>query len=278
MVATAEQELSPITKGFVGKGPRSRPSSARPQSSSASGDQQQQQQQLPVDLEAGPEGSTGGHNNASGGHSHHSGGSGAVSSGGSGGGRGAADLSARPGGGRLSGGGDSSGQLRRRSRSASLSRDLGEQANKQVNSGRAEPEAQHAPSTAEGEQLFGRDAADKHRLYGVCVELIQVRFSLGSVPLFLSDLMKSPCLPADADRPMFHHMFALSIFQKNIDTCNVGVGSTGNNETATASKRGNKRGHSALKQDSDSDRDGSDNYVPGSESAAAAAAAAKAKK
>jgi len=145
VVATAEQELSPITKGFVGKGPRSRPNSARPQSSSASGDQQQQQQQqLPVNLEAGPEGSTGGHNNASGGHSHHSGGSG--------GGRGAADLSARPGGGRLSGGGDSSGQLRRRSRSASLSRDLGEQANKQVNSGRAEPEVQHVPSTAEGEQ------------------------------------------------------------------------------------------------------------------------------
>ena len=189
MVATAEQELSPITKGFVGKGPRSRPSSARPQPSSASGDQQQQQQQLPVNLEAGPEGSTGGHNNASGGHSHHSGGSGAVSSGGSGGGRGAADLSARPGGGRLSGGGDSSGQLRRRSRSASLSRDLGEQANKQVNSGTAEPEAQHAPSTAEGEQLFGRDYADKHRLYGVCVEPVQAHFRLGSVPLFLSDLI-----------------------------------------------------------------------------------------
>lgn len=62
-----------------------------------------------------------------------------------------------------------------------------------------------------------------------------------------------------------------------VDICNVCVGSTGNNETATASKRGNKRGHSALKQDSDSDRDGSDNYVPGSQSAAAAAAA-KAKK
>jgi len=153
VVATAEQELSAITKGFVGKGFRSRPNSARPQSSSASGDQQQQQQQqLPVNMEAGPEGSTGGHNNASGGHSHHSGGSGAVSSGGSGGGRGAADLSARPGGGRLSGGGDSSAQLRRRSRSASLSRDLGEQANKQVNGGRAEAEAQHAPSTAEGGQ------------------------------------------------------------------------------------------------------------------------------
>ncbi len=178
MVATAEQELSPITKGFVGKGPRSRPNSARPQSSSASGDQQQQQQQqLPVNLEAGPEGSTGGHNNASGGHS---GGSGAVSSDGNGGGRGDADLS-----GRLSGGGDSSGQLRRRSRSASLSRDQGEQADKQVNSGRAEPEAQHAPSTAEGEQSFGHDFADKHWWSGVCIALFQARFSLGSVPLFL---------------------------------------------------------------------------------------------
>lgn len=165
MVATAEQELSPIIKGFVGKGPRSRPNSARPQSSSASGDQQQQQQQLPVNLEAGPEGSSGGHNNASGGHSHHSGGSGAVSSGGNGGSRGAADLSARPGGGNLSGGGNSSDQLRRRSRSTSLSRDQGEQADKQVNSGRAEPEVQPAPSTAEGEQSWGCGFADEHWLY-----------------------------------------------------------------------------------------------------------------
>lgn len=198
-MATTEQELSPITKGFVGKGLRSRPGSARPQSSSASGDQQQQQQ-LPVNLEAGPEGSSGGHNNASGGHSHHSGGSGAVSSGGIGGGRAAADLSTRLGGGRLSGGGDSSGQLRRRSRSASLSRDQGEQADKQVNSGRAEPEVQHAPSTAEGEQSLGRDFAD--------------HFTLGSVPLFLNDHRKSPCLFADADRPMSCHMFACLIFQK----------------------------------------------------------------
>lgn len=45
-----------------------------------------------------------------------------------------------------------------------------------------------------------------------------------------------------------------------------------------ATKRGSKRGHSSLKQDSDSDRDGSDNYVPTRKSAAAAAAAAKAKK
>lgn len=88
-------------------------------------------------------------------------------------------------------------------------------------------------------------------------------------------------MSADADRPMSHHLFAFAVFQRTefaVDVCNVGVGSTGNNETATASKRGNKRGHSALKQDSDSDRDGSDNYVPGSQSAAAAAAAAKAKK
>lgn len=177
MVATAEQELSPITKGFVGKGPRSRPSSARPHSSSASGDHQQQQQQLTVNLEAGPEGSSGGHNNASGGHSHHSGGSGAVSSGGNGGGRGAADL--RLGGGRLSGGGDSNGQLRRRSRSASLSRDQGEQADKQVNSGRAEPEVQHAPSTAEGEQSLGCDFADKQWSYGVCIELISGPLNFG---------------------------------------------------------------------------------------------------
>ena len=63
-----------------------------------------------------------------------------------------------------------------------------------------------------------------------------------------------------------------------VDICHVCEGSTGNNEAATAGKRGNKRGHSALKQDSDSDWDVSDNYVPGSQSAGAAAAAAQAKK
>ena len=42
-------------------------------------------------------------------------------------------------------------------------------------------------------------------------------------------------------------------------------------------KLGSKRGHSTLKQDSDSDRDGSENYDP-AQKAAAAAAAAKAKK
>lgn len=58
-----------------------------------------------------------------------------------------------------------------------------------------------------------------------------------------------------------------------------GAGSAGNGEAATANKRGSKRGHHALKQDSDSDRDGSDNYTPGSQPAAAVAAAkAKAKK
>lgn len=57
----------------------------------------------------------------------------------------------------------------------------------------------------------------------------------------------------------------------------VAAGAAGSNE-AGAVKRGSKRGHQALKQDSDSDRDGSDNYVPGSQPAIAAAAAAKAKK
>lgn len=89
------------------------------------------------------------------------------------------------------------------------------------------------------------------------------RASVWAQCLCSCDHRKSPGFSADADRP--------------VDICNVCVGSTGNNETATASKRGNKRGHSALKQDSDSDRDGSDNHVPGSQSAAAAAAA-KAKK
>ena len=140
-----------MSKGFVGKGPRSRPSSVRPYSSIAGEQQQQQQQQqqLPVGLEAVPEVSNGDHNNASGG-------SGAVVSAGSGGGRGTTDVSGRASGGRLNGGSDGTGhQLRSRSRSTSLSRENPEhveQADKQGNSGRAEPEAQQASHTAEGQQ------------------------------------------------------------------------------------------------------------------------------
>lgn len=54
--------------------------------------------------------------------------------------------------GRLSGGIDGNGQLQRRSRSLSLSREQVELADKQTVGGRAEPEVLQGPSTAQGEQ------------------------------------------------------------------------------------------------------------------------------
>ena len=132
----------------MGKGPRSRPSSARPYPSSAAGEQQQ--------LPAGLEGGSGGDGNASGG-------SGAVAGGGSSGGRGTSELSGRISGGRASGGSDGNGQVRRRSRSASLSRGQVEQADKQVNGSRAEPEVQQRPSATEGESK-----PFTHKLSGSC--------------------------------------------------------------------------------------------------------------
>ncbi len=68
----------------------------------------------------------------------------------------------------------------------------------------------------------------------------------------------------------------LPLMMGNSQLLIVNAGSTGNGEGA-AGKRGTKRGHQAQTKDSDSDRDGSDNYVPGSQTAAAAAVA-KAKK
>jgi hypothetical protein len=61
--------------------------------------------------------------------------------------------------------------------------------------------------------LLGRDYADKHWLYGACAELILN--TLCSVSPSLSDHRKLPCLSADADRPMSHHLFAFPIFEKN---------------------------------------------------------------
>lgn len=58
--------------------------------------------------------------------------------------------------------------------------------------------------------------------------------------------------------------------------CAASADAKGDKQGAVA-KLGSKRGHSSLKQDSDSDRDGSDNYIP-TQKSAAAAAAAKAKK
>lgn len=160
-----ELQLSPISKGFVGKGPRSRPNSARPHSSSALSElPQSSDAQLEVggsraqgQPSSGPPHSSATLTHPSSGNANISGGQGLAGSNGDGGSRGtAAELSAKlSGGGRSNNSGDGQGLARRRSRSLSLSREQGEgvEAPPQRGAGRSppEPEVQQAATTAEGD-------------------------------------------------------------------------------------------------------------------------------
>ena len=159
-----ELDLSPISKGFVGKGPRSRPSSARPYPLSAAGELPQaldSQLDIPSgghgQLSSGPAHSIVSHSHPSSGNGNSSGGQGFPSSSGDGGHQVTTELTARlSGGGRSSGGGDGPGLTTRRSRSLSLSRDPGEgleaPPQQQQGGGHAttEPEVQQASTAAEG--------------------------------------------------------------------------------------------------------------------------------
>ena len=160
-------ELSPISKGFVGKGPRSRPSSARPYPLSAAGELAQalcSQVEIPssghAQLSSGPAHSTASHSHPSSGNGNSSGGQGFPSTSGDGVHQVTTEFTARlSGGGRSSGGGDGQGLTRRRSRSLSLSRDPGEgleappQQQQGVRRATPEPEVQQASTAAEGTHL-----------------------------------------------------------------------------------------------------------------------------
>ena len=158
-----ELGLSPISKGFVGKGPRSRPSSARPHPLSAAGelpqalDGQLEPSSGHNQLSSGPAHSTASHSHPSIGNGNSSNGQAFPSTSGDGGHQVTTELTARlSSGGRSSGGGDGQGLTKRRSRSLSLSRDPGEgleaPPQQQQGVGRAtpEPEVQQASTAAEG--------------------------------------------------------------------------------------------------------------------------------
>ena len=159
-----ELELSPISKGFIGKGPRSRPNSARPYTLSAASE-------LPQGSDSQPEGGSGGHAQPSSGPAHSNAGLSHPSSGNGNSNAGHAfastsgdcghgeitELSTRLSGGGRSSGGDGQGLVRRRSRSLSLSREQGEalEASQQRQQGGGhvtpEPEVQQASTAAEGD-------------------------------------------------------------------------------------------------------------------------------
>lgn len=176
-----ELELSPISKGFVGKGPRSRPNSARPQALSAASELPQGSDgQLEVGG-SGVQGQPSGgapHSSASlthpsSGNANSSGGQGLASPSGDGGSRGTTnELSARlSGGGRSNNSGEGQGLMRRRSRSLSLSREQGEGGDlppqRQQGAGRTtpEPEVQQASTAAEGDlyKLYIQGALTAHQ-------------------------------------------------------------------------------------------------------------------
>ena len=160
-------DLSPISKGFVGKGPRSRPSSARAYPLSAAGELPQAsdgQLEIPGgdhgQLSSGPAHSTASHSHPSSGNGNSSGGQGFPSTSGEGGHQVTTELTARlSGGGRSSNGGDGQGLTKRRSRSLSLSRDPGEaleappQQQQGIRRATPEPEVQQASTAAEGTHL-----------------------------------------------------------------------------------------------------------------------------
>lgn len=160
-----ELELSPISKGFVGKGPRSRPSSARPYILSSVGElprASDSQLEIPSSGPGQPS-SFPAHSNASlslpsSGNANSSGGQGLASTSGDGGPKVTVELTARlSGGGRSSGGGDAPGLTKRRSRSLSLSREQGQgldvppQQQQGVGLATPEPEVQPVSTTAEGD-------------------------------------------------------------------------------------------------------------------------------
>ena len=162
-----ELELSPISKGFVGKGPRSRPSSARPYPLSAASELPQAldgQLDIPSSghgqVSTGPAPSTASHSHPSSGNGNGSSGQGLPSTSADGGHQVTTELTARlSGGGRSSGGVDGQGLTKRRSRSQSLSRDPGEgleappQQQKGGGCATPEPEVQQASTAAEGTRV-----------------------------------------------------------------------------------------------------------------------------
>ncbi|KAL9592490.1 MAG: hypothetical protein Q9179_006669, partial [Wetmoreana sp. 5 TL-2023] len=160
-----EPELSPISKGFVGKGPRSRPGSARLSQHSTSAEEPSQ---VPQDLTLGQEHFSSGNNAGSSGET-------VVDGGGSGGVMGPSELSSRPSSGK--GNGTSQGtdteqqqqwrqqqpqQLsRRRSRGGSLSREQAEFVDKPAAGNGSEVNVQQGQSSA----AAGEMRTFRHQVY-----------------------------------------------------------------------------------------------------------------
>ena len=183
-----EPELSPISKGFVGKGPRSRPNSARPYPASAN-EGVPPSSETPIECGSvgqptggpAPSNTTISHvsGNATGNNGHT-----LPTTSGDGGNTGNHELSGRLSGGRASGGSDSHVLTRRRSRSLSLSRDQGEDMvapqQRQQGGGRVspEPQVQQTSTAAEGNtpDLFGKFLPSCSCLACLCVLCVSASF------------------------------------------------------------------------------------------------------